>query len=110
MNCCKHNLHIVDAGVKGLRVVADEKCLKVFDYDNEGREIPKQWYTFINIGYGIVEARFAEKLTYGAAVELGNRHCDVNGFKYIGTCDIFGRSALRESATDMFLANNSNLV
>jgi len=85
-------------------VVSDCGCPKVFSYDKVGHEIPKRWYTFIDIGGGLIEAEFKEKLTYGAAVQLGKRHCEVNGFEYIGTCDIFGRHAMREFATDKLLS------
>lgn len=85
-------------------IVNDEKCIKVFRYDREGREIPKQWYTFINVGDGIVEASFKVRLTYGVAVALGRSHCEVNGFEYIGTCDVFGLKAMREIATDRLLS------
>lgn len=85
-------------------VASNDNCSKVVNYDQEGHEIPKQWYTFINIGDGLIEAEFKEKMTYGAAVSLGKQFCDSHGYGYIGTCDIFGRQAMRDIATEILLS------
>lgn len=84
-------------------IVSDAGCSKIFNYDKVGHENSKRWYTFIDIGGGLIEAEFKEKVSYGAAVCFGKEYCESHSVRYIGTCDIFGRKAMRDIATEMFL-------